>query len=107
VESQLCLFSFLNHNDDETLGLFSVMIGDSVLITEINESITPWTESLRTDVTNFICSAGFIQIFLVVDFSINDHFSLADYMYLSTSDSCLKSFSIWNDIDLDVWVQLL
>ena len=70
------LLSLFNHGDDETLGLLSIVISDDVFVSKVDEAISPWSECLRGDVSNVLCSALSIEFLLVKDGSINEHFSL-------------------------------
>lgn len=52
--------SFFNHGDDEIFGNFTIMICDNMVITIINESITPWSKCLWWDVSSIVFSAYLI-----------------------------------------------
>lgn len=107
MKSDLGLFTFFNHNNNETLGLFSIMISHYVLRSKINKTVSPWSKCLWVDITNFICPAVFVELFLIVQFSIYNHFRVTNHMSISTSNCFFKWGSILNNINFDIWVEFL
>lgn len=99
--------TFLNHHNDEVFGLFSIGICDHMVVSEVNEGISPWTEGLGRDVSASVGSANHVSFFLVKDLSIDDHFSLADDMELLRIDELKQCSFVRNHLDFDVRVQLL
>jgi hypothetical protein len=99
------LCSFLDHDNNEVFGLFTISVSNHVCISIVNESITPRPECLRRNVSATAISAKGVQHFLIENFLIDDHFSLADDMQALRFDKFNESSLITHNLNLDVRVE--
>jgi len=99
--------TFLDHHNNEVFCLLTISISNHVLVSVVNESVTPRTEGLRRDVSASVSSASSVDHFLAQNFSINDHLSLADNMQSFGSNEAHQSSFIRDNLNFDIRVELL
>lgn len=105
------LSSFFNHGNDKLFSCLTISIGDIVVNSIVDESISPRTMNFRADISNFVSSALGIHRLLIEEFAFAiDHKvrqSLADDVSLSASDGSIESCLIFDNVNRDVWIKLL
>jgi len=97
MNSYSCLSSFsfsfssadtssFDHGYDETFGGFSIMVGNDMVVSVINECETPRTKGLGWDESCVVLSAELVDSIPVDELVVENGFSLANNVYVSAFD---------------------
>lgn len=89
MNSDSRFLTLLDHCNNKALSLFSIVVGNGMIISKINKSISPWSQSRRWDITSSLGSAEIIQDWWVLVDSSQEKFSLANQMNLTTFNCCM------------------
>jgi hypothetical protein len=60
MHCNISFISFFNHSYNELSCCFSIMVSDGMMISIVEECITPWAEPLSWNVSNIFFSAKFV-----------------------------------------------